>query len=54
MYELYSNGPNTREKSPLCGTGNVVKKKKDDVEEQDEEEEKREERQRDHSSHSCR
>jgi hypothetical protein len=34
------------EKSPLCGTGNVVKKKKDDAQEQDEEEEKNWERER--------
>jgi hypothetical protein len=46
MYQLYSNGPNKHEISPLCGTRNVVKKKKDDAEEQVQEEEKREERKR--------
>jgi hypothetical protein len=53
MYQLYSNRPNTHEKSPLCGAENVIKKK-DDAEKQNEEEEKKEERERDHSSHSCR
>lgn len=45
MYQLYSNRPNTHEKSPLRGAENVIKKK-DAAQEQDEEEEKKEGRER--------
>jgi len=52
MYQLCSNGPNTHENSPLCGTSNVVKRKRMMLKSRMRKKRKRR-KERDHSSRRC-